>query len=70
MGVLIKNSVFYTTVSTLAVIVLSMAAAFAFAKIKSKATPILYGSFVIGILLTIQSDYGAAVFNGECRESA
>lgn len=55
MGVLIKNSVFYTTVSTLAVIVLSMAAAFAFAKIKSKATPILYGSFVIGILLTIQS---------------
>lgn len=55
MGTLIVNSVIYTTVSTLAVIVLSVAAAFAFAKIKSKATPILYGSFVIGILLTIQS---------------
>lgn len=55
MSTLIKNSVFYTTVSTLAVILLSMMAAFAFAKIKSKATPILYGSFVIGILLTIQS---------------
>src|SRR5690606_31635569 len=55
MSTLIKNSVFYTTVSTLAVILLSMMAAFAFAKIRSKATPILYGSFVIGILLTIQS---------------
>ena len=55
MGTLILNSVFYTTVSTLAIILLSMAAAFAFAKIKSKATPFLYGSFVIGILLTIQS---------------
>ncbi|NLW60249.1 MAG: carbohydrate ABC transporter permease [Firmicutes bacterium] len=55
MGTLIVNSIFYTTVSTMAVILLSMAAAFAFAKIKSKATPVLYGSFVIGILLTIQS---------------
>lgn len=55
MGTLIKNSIFYTTVSTLAVILLSMMASFAFAKIKSRATPVLYGSFVIGILLTIQS---------------
>jgi raffinose/stachyose/melibiose transport system permease protein len=30
-------------------------AAFAFAKIRSKATPIIYGSFVMGILLSIQS---------------
>lgn len=55
MGKLIFNSVFYTSISTIAVVFLSLAAAFAFAKIKSKATPFLYGSFVIGILLTIQS---------------
>ncbi len=55
MGTLVLNSVFYTTISTIAVVLFSMTAAFAFAKIKSKATPFLYGSFVIGILLTVQS---------------
>ncbi|HBG17393.1 MAG TPA: sugar ABC transporter permease [Firmicutes bacterium] len=55
MGTLVLNSLFYTSISTIAVIFFSLAAAFAFAKIKSKATPFLYGSFVIGILLTIQS---------------
>ncbi len=54
-GTLFLNSLFFTIVSTLAIIFLSVSAGFAFAKIRSKATPILHGSFVIGILLTIQS---------------
>ena len=49
------NSVFYTGVSTIAVVVFSLAAGFAFAKLKSKATPFLHGSFIVGILLTLQS---------------
>lgn len=54
-GVLFQNSLFYTIISTIAIIILAVAASFAFAKIKSKATPLLYGSFVIGILLSLQS---------------
>ncbi|MGE5550585.1 MAG: carbohydrate ABC transporter permease [Bacteroidota bacterium] len=54
-NVLFLNSLFYTTVSTTAIVFLSLAASFAFAKIRSFATPFLHGSFVIGILLTIQS---------------
>jgi len=54
-SILIMNSIFYTTVTTVATIILSFMAGFAFAKIQSKATPILFGSFIIGILLTIQS---------------
>lgn len=52
---LFVNSIVFTVGSTLAVIFLSLMAGFAFAKIKSKATPILHGSFIIGILLTIES---------------
>ncbi|HEY8531989.1 MAG TPA: carbohydrate ABC transporter permease [Limnochorda sp.] len=54
-GTLLVNSVLYTSVSTAAVIVLASAAGFAFAKLKSRWTPVLHGSFVMGILLTIQS---------------
>jgi raffinose/stachyose/melibiose transport system permease protein len=54
-GSLIINSIVYTTVTVLAVILLSFMAGFAFAKLPSKATPILHGSFIIGILLTLQS---------------
>jgi len=54
-GTLFLNSLFFTITSTAAIIVLSVSAGFAFAKLRSKATPILHGSFVIGILLTIQS---------------
>lgn len=54
-GTLFLNSLFFTTTSTLAIIFLSVSAGFAFAKLRSRATPILHGSFVIGILLTIQS---------------
>lgn len=52
---LIGNSFIYTIGATLGIVFFSVLAGFAFAKIKSKATPILYGSFVLGILLSIQS---------------
>ena len=52
---LFLNSVFFTVASTILVILFSLMAGFAFAKIRSKATPFLHGSFVIGILLTLQS---------------
>lgn len=54
-GTLFVNSIFYTSVTTLAIVFLSLAAGFAFAKLRSRATPVLHGSFIIGILLTIQS---------------
>lgn len=52
--ILILNSVFYTGVTTFVVVVLSFMAGFAFAKLKSRATPLLHGSFVIGLLMTLQ----------------
>ena len=53
-GTLILNSLFYTGVSVFFIIIFSFMAGFAFAKLKSKATPILHGSFVIGLLMTLQ----------------
>ena len=52
---LIGNSFIYTIGATLGIIFFSILAGFAFAKIRSKATPLIYGSFVMGILLSIQS---------------
>ncbi len=52
---LILNSVLYTVGSTAAIITLSAMAGFAFAKLKSRATKWIYGSFVVGILLTLES---------------
>lgn len=52
---LFLNSVLYSGVATTVTILLALAAGFAFAKLPSRATPILYGSFVVGILLTVQS---------------
>jgi raffinose/stachyose/melibiose transport system permease protein len=49
------NSIIYTFVSSGLVIILSMMASFAFAKIKNRATPFLYNSFLIGLLITIQA---------------
>ncbi|MDR3173896.1 MAG: carbohydrate ABC transporter permease [Treponema sp.] len=54
-GVLMVNSVFYTAVTVVAVVILGFMAGFAFAKIKNKVTPLLHGIFIIGILLTLQS---------------
>ncbi len=52
---LIINSVIYTGITTIAILIFSFMAGFGFAKIRHKATPLLYGSFDIGILLTLQS---------------
>ena len=52
---LFVNSIFFTVVSTLLIIAFSLMAGFAFAKIRSKLTTFLHGSFIIGILLTLQS---------------
>ena len=52
---LIGNSILYTVGSTAGVLFFSLMAGFAFAKIKSKATAPIYGSFILGILLTVQS---------------
>jgi raffinose/stachyose/melibiose transport system permease protein len=54
-GILFLNSVFYTFITVAAILIFSFMAAFAFAKIPSKLTPVLHGSFIIGILLTLQS---------------
>jgi raffinose/stachyose/melibiose transport system permease protein len=52
--VLTLNSVFYSAISVLSIIILSFMAGFAFAKLPSKITPVLHSSFVIGILITLQ----------------
>jgi raffinose/stachyose/melibiose transport system permease protein len=52
--VLILNSILYTSVSVISIIFFSFMAGFAFAKLPSKVTPVLHGSFIIGILITIQ----------------
>ena len=54
-GKLFPNSIIYTAGATLGVIALSVLAGFAFAKIPSRATKWLYGSFIVGILLTLNS---------------
>ncbi|MDR0315374.1 MAG: carbohydrate ABC transporter permease [Treponema sp.] len=53
-SVLIFNSILYTFVTVATIIILSFMAGFAFAKLPSKITPILHGSFIIGILITLQ----------------
>lgn len=52
---LIPNSLIYTIGATVGIIVFSVLAGFAFAKIPRKATKWLYGSFIIGLLLSVQS---------------
>jgi len=54
-GIYIVNSVIYTACTTVAILILSFMSGFAFSKIKSKATKGIYGSYVIGILMTLQS---------------
>lgn len=51
----IVNSVIYTAGTTVAVLVLSFMSGFAFSKIQNRATKGIYGSYVIGILMTLQS---------------
>jgi len=54
-SMLFINSIFYTTVTVFFIIFLSFMAGFAFAKLPSRLTPFFHGSFIIGILLTLQS---------------
>ena len=54
-SLLFFNSIFYTVITVISIIILSFMAGFAFAKLPSKLTPWLHGSFIIGILLTLQS---------------
>jgi raffinose/stachyose/melibiose transport system permease protein len=49
------NSVIYATITVVVVVLLANMAGFAFAKMNFKATKWLYGMFIVGILLTIQS---------------
>jgi len=51
---LIGNSLFYTSITVLSIILFSFMAGFAFAKIPTKITPVLHSSFIIGILITLQ----------------
>jgi ABC-type sugar transport system, permease component len=53
-GMLFLNSLIYTGVTTIAILVFSISAGFAFAKLPNKTTEPLYKSFVIGILITLQ----------------
>ena len=53
--VLIMNSVIYTGITTVSIVILSFMGAFGFAKIANKATKWIHGSYIIGILMTLQS---------------
>jgi raffinose/stachyose/melibiose transport system permease protein len=53
-AVLTLNSVIYTSVTVSTIIILSFMAGFAFSKLPTKITPMLHGSFIIGILITLQ----------------
>ena len=50
-----KNSVIYSGLTVVLVVLLSNMAGFAFAKLDFKVTRFLHGIFIVGILLTIQS---------------
>jgi raffinose/stachyose/melibiose transport system permease protein len=50
-----QNSVIYSVVTVVFVVVLANMAGFAFGKLNYKATKFLYGMFIVGMLLTIQS---------------
>ena len=54
-GIYIINSVIYTSITTIAILVLSFMSGFAFSKINNRNTKWIYGSYVVGILMTLQS---------------
>jgi len=53
-ALLTLNSIFYTGITVVTIIILSFMASFAFAKLPMKITPLLHGSFIVGILITLQ----------------
>jgi raffinose/stachyose/melibiose transport system permease protein len=52
---LIPNSLLYTLVGTLGVVLIATLAGFAFAKLNSRAKNFMYNSFVVGLLLSLSS---------------
>jgi raffinose/stachyose/melibiose transport system permease protein len=54
-GILLPNSIFYTIVGTGGVVLLATLAGFAFAKLGHRAKGPMYGSFVVGIMLSLSS---------------
>jgi raffinose/stachyose/melibiose transport system permease protein len=54
-SILMPNSVFYTVIGTGGVVLLAALAGFAFAKLGSRAKGAMYGSFVVGIMLSLSS---------------
>jgi raffinose/stachyose/melibiose transport system permease protein len=52
--ILTLNSILYTGVTVVSIIILSFMAGFAFSKLPTRITPVLHGSFIIGILITLQ----------------
>ncbi|MBR1583493.1 MAG: carbohydrate ABC transporter permease [Spirochaetales bacterium] len=54
-GIYIINSVIYTAITTVAILALSFMSGFAFSKINNRNTKWIYGSYVVGILMTLQS---------------
>ncbi len=50
-----KNSVIYSAVTVVAVVLLSNMAGFAFAKLQFKITKLLHGIFIVGILIVLQA---------------
>jgi raffinose/stachyose/melibiose transport system permease protein len=49
------NSVYYSIITVIVVVILANMAGYAFAKIDFPITKVLFGLFIVGILLTIQS---------------
>lgn len=54
-GTFFVNSVIYSVITVIAVVILCNMAGFAFAKLHFKITKLLHGLFIVGILLTLQS---------------
>jgi len=54
-SILLPNSIFYTVVGTAGVVLLAALSGFAFAKLGGKAKGAMYGSFVVGIMLSLSS---------------
>ena len=54
-GIYIINSLIYTSITTIAILALSFMSGFAFSKINNRNTKWIYGSYVVGILMTLQS---------------
>ena len=54
-GIYIINSLIYTSITTIAILALSFMSGLAFSKIGNRNTKWIYGSYVVGILMTLQS---------------